>query len=160
VVDAQANRDLLVLTEAGAAGALRAVFHRNDKTDDRTVAIGLTNVEMVGDAVVFWSWDEGNVLVASTRDAIPAPRPVPIFAHLPVNRSCVDVETTAGRFVLFRNECTGQDGSFGPVQRVLFDAAEKRAVATFDGVVGPMGVTPDGKVIAAGPDGICDVRAR
>lgn len=160
VMDAQATRDLLVVTEAGSAGAIRAVFHRNDKSEDRIVAVDLTNIEMTTDAVVFWSWDEGKILVASPRDATSTPRSVPIFAHLPANRSCVDVETTAGRFILFRNECTGQDGGFGPVQRVLFDASEKRILATFDGVAGPMGLISDGKVIAAGPEGICDVRAK
>ena len=160
LVDAQASRDLLVVTEGGPAGATRAVFHRNDKGEDRVVAVDSTNVEMAADTVVFWSWDEGKILVASTRDPAPAPQPVVLFAHLPSNRSCVDVETTAGRFILFRNECTGPNGGSGTVQRVLFDAAEKRAIATFDGVAGPMGVTADGKVIAAEPEGICDVRAR
>jgi hypothetical protein len=158
VDDAQAGRDLLVVTEGGSGGATRAVFHRDDKSEDRIVAVDLTNVEMAADSVVFWSWSEGNILVASMRDPIPTPRPVALFPKLPPNRSCVDVETTVGRFILFRNECAGQDGGSGTVQRVLFDATERRTVATFDGLAGPVGLKPDGTVIAAGPDGICVVR--
>jgi hypothetical protein len=159
LADAQASRDLVVVTEAGSAGASRAIFHRYDNSEDRIVPIHLTNVEMAADAVVFWSWDEGNILVASTRDP-SAPRPITLFAQLPSNRSCVDVEATAGRFILFRNECTGHDGAGGPVQRVLFDAGGKKTVATLDGLAGPVGVTPGGTILAAGTEGVCTVRER
>jgi hypothetical protein len=160
LVDAQASRDLLVVTESGAAGATRAVFHRRDGSADRTLPVDPANVELAADAVVFWSFEDTSVLVGSTRDPIPTLTRVALFDRLPLNQACVAVEATAGRFVLFRNDCVGPDGGPGASQRVLFDAAEKRPVAKLDGIAGPVGVRPDGKLLAAGPDGVCPVRAR
>jgi hypothetical protein len=115
---------------------------------------------MAADSVVFWSWSEGNILVASMRDPIPTPRPVALFPKLPPNRSCVDVETTVGRFILFRNECADRDGGPDVVERVLFDATEKRTVAKLEGIAGPVGLLPDGKMLTAGPEGVCPVREK
>jgi hypothetical protein len=161
VADAQATRDLLVLTEWGPHGALRAVFHRGGG-QDRLVAIDLFNyrVEIAADTIVFWSEDAGSILVASARDPAPTPRRVTLFPELPhpISSSCLSVEGTAGRFVLFRKQCLDE----GPesVERVLFDANEKRTIARLHGITGPAGVTPDGRIIAAGPEGVCPVREK
>jgi hypothetical protein len=159
VDDAQASRDVLVVTELGTKGANRAIFRHRSDGKDYVVAIDLMRVEMAGDTVVFWSPHAGRILLASTRDPTPTPRPLTLFGQLPVGEPCIDVEASAGRFILFRNECLSQkDGGTGVVERVLFDATAQRAVAKLEGIAGPVGVTPDGKMIAAGPDGICPVR--
>jgi hypothetical protein len=162
VEDAQASRDLLVLTETNSAGASRAIFRHGGDSDYRALPTNMVNVEMAADTVLFWTWDAGHVLVGSTRDRIRTLRPILLFARLPSNQSCVGIESAAGRFVLFRNECAGPGGGFasGAVERVLFDTSAGGTVARLDGIGGPVGVTPDGKIVAAGPEGICTVPAK
>ena len=83
-------------------------------------------------------------------------QPVELFADLPLNESCIDVEATAGHFVVFRNNCARSANRGSPtVDRALLDAAAKKVVARLQGLSGPVGVTPNGRLLTALPEGVC-----
>jgi hypothetical protein len=157
VEDVQASRDVLVITESGAKGASRAVFHYGKGSEDRAVRIDdLMNVELADDVAVFWSFTGGSVSVVSARDPKLAMRSVEIFNDLPINESRISVEAAAGRFLIFRNDCARTVTGKSPgIDRVLFDAVGGKVAARLPALAGPVGVTPNGHLVAALPEGVC-----